>query len=163
MNARLFILLFLISASCTPANNLEWGVIDTSCDLTLVEGEINGKKTYFVIDTGAGVTTLDINQKKHFGFDFIDTDLKIGGITNDVGVMKQATGIDSIKVNGTNITGEDIIYANDMANLTRFVEVCAKKRIAGIIGVPVIKRYGLVIDLMNNKLYKHDANHSPRR
>ncbi|HEV8285638.1 MAG TPA: hypothetical protein VGQ09_15095 [Chitinophagaceae bacterium] len=158
MNLKLFILLIFLLSGCIPAQNLEYGYIDTSCNLTLVEGEINGKKTYFVIDTGAGVTTLDINQSKHFGFSFTDSELSIGGINNDIGEAKQAIGIASIKVNGTDIAGEDIIYTNDMGRLTRFVETCAKKRIGGIIGVPVIRRYGLVIDLLNSKLYMHAAN-----
>ncbi|HET9824265.1 MAG TPA: aspartyl protease family protein [Chitinophagaceae bacterium] len=153
MNAKFSIIIFLVLASCAPAHDLGLGEIDSSCGPCLIEGEINGKKTYFVLDTGAAVTTLDMNQSHYFGFTLRDADLEITGFNSDIGEMKRVVGIDSIKINGRNIIASDTIYANNMSRLSREIESCTRKRIGGIIGVPIIKRYGLVIDLMNNKLY----------
>ncbi|SRR6266404_4537790 len=153
MNIK-FLLIIFITTGCVPTLPTGYSEIDTSCDLCIVSGELNGKKTFFLIDTGAGLTTLDINQSKFFGFTYVASDLKIGGFTNTVGTIKQATGIDSIKINDTDVTG-DFIYAENMTNLVQFVEQCSKKRISGIIGVPIIKKHGLVIDLTNNKLYRN--------
>jgi len=153
VNAKLSIIVLLILAACTPVRDLGYAEIDTSCGPSLIEGEINGKKTYFVLDTGASITALDQNQSSYFGFSCRETDLEIYGFNSDIGVMKQVVGIDSIKINGRNIALEETIYANNMAKLARSIESCTRKRIGGIIGVPVIKRYGLIIDLMNNKLY----------
>lgn len=153
VNAKFSILFLLILASCAPVHDMGFGEIDSSCGPCLIEGEINGKKTYFVLDTGSAVTTLDLNQSRYFGFTLRDTDLEIYGFNSDVGEMKRVVGIDSIKIYGRNISMSDTIYANNMSKLAREIENCTRKRIGGIIGVPIIKRYGLVIDLMNNKLY----------
>jgi hypothetical protein len=153
MNIKFLIVIFIVTG-CAPASRLEgYTEIDTSCDLCIVRGELNGKKTYFLLDTGASLTTLDINQSKFFGFTSADTNIEIGGFTNSTGTIKQAIGITSISINGTDVTG-DFIYTNNMNNLVKFVEECSKKRISGIIGVPIIKDHGLVIDLTNNTLYR---------
>ena len=153
MNAKISIIICLILAGCTPARDLGYAEIDSSCGPCLIAGEINGKKTYFVLDTGAAVTTLDLGQSRDFGFSFRDTDLEICGFNSDVGEMKRVVGIESIKINGHDIDLRDTIYGNNMAKLTRYIESCTRKRIGGIIGVPIIKKCGLVIDVMNNKLY----------
>jgi hypothetical protein len=153
MNIK-FLLVILIVTGCAPASRLEvYTEIDTSCDLCIVCGELNGKKTYFLLDTGASLTTLDINQSKFFGFSSKNTDIEIGGFTNSTGTIEQAIGITSISINGTDVKG-DFIYTNNMNNLVRFVEACSKKKISGIIGVPIIKDHGLIIDLTNKTLYR---------
>jgi hypothetical protein len=153
VNAKISILICLILVACAPARDLGYGEIDSSCGPCLIEGEINGKKTYFVLDTGAAVTTLDLGQSRYFGFSYRDTDLEICGFNSDVGEMKRVVGIESIKINGREIEASDTIYGNNMAKLSRYIESCTRKRIGGIIGVPIIKKCGLVIDVMNNKLY----------
>jgi hypothetical protein len=149
---RLLPLLFLLICSCTPTLPRSC-FIDTDCNLCIVEGEINGKKTYFLIDTGAGITCVDENQSRHFGFSFTDDEISVAGY-NDVGEVKITRGINSIKIKDVDISG-DVIYTHDMSNLVRFIEQCSHKRIGAIIGVPVIRRYGLVIDLTNQKLYRN--------
>ncbi len=106
------------------------------------------------MDTGAGITTLDINQSKYFGFTSMPSDLKVGAFNNNIAAIQQAVGIDSIKIKEMNITG-DIIYTTNMHNLVKHIELCARKKISGVIGVPTIKQYRLVIDLTNNKLYRN--------
>jgi hypothetical protein len=150
---RLAPLLLLLICGCVPTIPRSC-FIDTDCNLCIVEGEINGKQTYFIIDTGAGITCVDLNQSSHFGFSSIDDQIKVGGYTNDIGEVKIATGIESIKIKDVDISG-DVIYTHDMSNLVRFIEQCSHKRIGAIIGVPVIIRHGLVIDLTNQKLYKN--------
>lgn len=105
------------------------------------------------MDTGAGLTTFDINQAKDFGFSSTETDMAVGAFNNNVAAIKEAVGITSIRINAVDVTG-DIIYTTNMSNLVKYIQACAHKRISGIIGVPIIKRHGLVIDLTNNKLYK---------
>ena len=154
MNIKFFRVLFLLFIGCVPPGQKGTFLIDTSCDLSIVEGEINGKKTFFLIDTGAGITIFDINQSKHFDFTYVDKDIEVGGFTNNIGTIKQAIGIRSIKIHDVEVMG-DIAYTSNMRNLVKYVEQCSFKRISGIIGVPIIKKYGLVIDLTNNKLYRN--------
>jgi len=153
MKRRLLPILLIVTGCATtqPPGSSD---IDTSCNVCLVSGELNGKKTYFLIDTGAGITTLDLSQSKYFGFSYAITDVVVGGFVNSVNPIKQALGVESLKINGKKITGE-VIYTENMSNLVRYIERCSYKRISGIIGVPIIKSQGLVIDLVNNKLYKN--------
>jgi hypothetical protein len=153
--------LILIATGCASIQPTGHSEIDTSCNICIVSGELNGKKTYFVIDTGAGITTLDLNQSKDFGFSYAFTDLEVAGFTNHVGTVKEARGVESIKINGVKISPETI-YTENLSNLVRFIESCSYKRISGIIGVPIIRSQGLVIDVVNNKLYKNSSLPAPR-
>lgn len=143
----------LVLASCMPAVQIGSVDLDTACNLCIVEGEINGKKTYFLMDTGAGLTTFDINQAKHFGFTSAPTDLSVNAFNNNTAAVEEAIGITSIKINKVELIG-DIFYTTNLSNLVKHIQQCSNKRISGIIGVPIIKRHGLVIDLTNNRLYK---------
>lgn len=153
MNTKSLLIPLVWLLGCAPTAQLGTYIIDTSCDLCIIEGEINGKKTYFLMDTGASLTTLDINQKKYFGFSSTECDLKIGAFNNNIAGVEQATGVASLRINDVNISG-DVIYTTNMHNLVRYVEICSRKRISGVIGVPLIKKLNLVIDLTNNRLYK---------
>jgi hypothetical protein len=154
MNSKSLLIPLLLSLGCLPVDQIGSVNIDTSCNLCIVEGEINGKRAYFLMDTGAGLTTFDINQAKHFGFSAIDSDLSVGAFNNNTASVQEATGITSIRINKVEVLG-DIIYTTNMSRLVKHVEACAHKTISGIIGVPIIKRHGLVIDLTNNRLYKN--------
>ena len=154
MNSKSLLIPLLLFVSCIPVEQIGSVNIDTTCNLCIVEGEINGKKTYFLMDTGAGLTTVDINQAKHFGFTSMPCELSVNGFNNNVAPIQQAVGITSVRINKVDLTG-DIIYTTNMSNLVKHIQQCANKRISGIIGVPIIKRHGLVIDLTNNRLYKN--------
>ena len=147
------IICLLLLCACASPEYLNTYIIDTSCELSIVEGELNGRKTYFLLDTGAGITSFDINQCKQFGFSSVDTDEEIGSFSNDRLKIKRAIGITSIKINGIELTG-GATYANNMLNLVRHIQECSHKTISGIIGAPIIKKYGLVLDLTNGRLFR---------
>ena len=142
-----------MATGCATTQPPGYSVIDTSCNICIVSGELNGKQTYFLIDTGAGITTLDLNQSKYFGFSYSISDVEVGGFGNSIANIKEARGVQSITISGIKIS-EYPVYAENMSNLVQFIERCSYKRISGIIGLPLIKSQGLVIDLVNNKLYK---------
>jgi hypothetical protein len=152
MNIRFYACMLLLSG-CSPPEYTSTYIIDTSCEMSIVEGELNGRKTYFLLDTGAGITTFDLNQSKQFGFNTVETDEEVGGFTNDRAKVRRATDIHSIKISGIELTG-GTTYANNMCNLVRFIENCSHKTISGIIGAPIIRKHGLVIDLTNGRLFR---------
>jgi len=143
----------LLLMSCATSENMNSYVLDTSCDLSIVDGELNGRRTYFLLDTGAGITSLDLSQGKQYGFTSADSDEEIAGFTNDRTKAKIAIGVHSIKINDMEIH-DGVIYTNKMDNLVNFISMCSHKTISGIIGAPLIKKFGLVIDLSNNRLTK---------
>lgn len=149
------VLACLLLTGCSPSEYIGLTVfqMDTSCNLCIIEGSINGKKAYFLLDTGAGLTTFDTNQSKYFGFSCIESDQEIGSFSNEKTKIQEAVGIRSLKINGLEVTG-GINYASNMYNLVTHVQQCSHKTISGIIGVPIIKRFNLVIDVPNNRLLK---------
>lgn len=151
---RLMVPLLLLLVGCLPVNQIGSVNIDTACNICIVEGEINGRKTYFIMDTGAGITTIDINQAKHFGFTTMPCDMAVGAFNNNVAPLEEAMGIKSMTINNVDFAG-DIVYATNMSNLVKHILQCANKRISGIIGVPNIKKHGLVIDFTKSRMYKH--------
>lgn len=153
MKRKLLPLIF-IASGCATTEPPGYSLIDTSCNICVVSGELNGKKTYFLIDTGAGITTLDLNQSKYFGFSYSISDVEVGGFANSISNIKEAQGVQSITINGAKISDYPI-YAENLSYLVQYIEKCSFKRISGIIGMPLIKSQGLVIDLVNNKLYKN--------
>lgn len=153
MNSKPLLASLLLLVSCVPIDKIGTVDIDTACNLCIVQGEINGKKTHFLMDTGAGITTFDINQAKHFGFTSLPSDVSANAFNNNVAPLEEAMGISSITINKIELTG-DIVYTTNLKNLVKHIEECANKKISGIIGVPIIKKHGLVIDLTNNRLYR---------
>jgi len=151
-NMKFILILFFVTIGCTATYPPGSYYLDTACNLCIVDGEINGKKTHFLVDTGAGITCCDINQSKYFDFTYVDCDIEVGGYNNSSGEVKKAIGV-QLKIKDVFVT-DDVIYTQNMSNLVRYVEQCSHKKISGIIGVPIIKKYGLVIDLTNNKLYR---------
>jgi len=129
--------------------------IDSSCNLCIIEGELNGKKTYFILDTGAGITTFDTNQSKFFNFSYINSDEVVGGFTNQKANVQEAVGIRSIKISGMEVRAGEM-YASNMDNLVAHIQRCCNKTISGIIGVPIIKGNNLVIDLPNGRLLRQN-------
>ena len=99
MSSKPLLVPFLLLLGCMPVDQIGSLNIDTSCNLCIVEGEINGKKAYFIMDTGAGLTTFDINQAKHFGFSAIESDLSVGAFNNNTASVQEAAGITSIRIN----------------------------------------------------------------
>jgi hypothetical protein len=149
-----WLILVIILAGCAPTGLTGLSTIDSSCDLCIVDGELNGKKTYFLLDTGAGLTTLDKNQSKSYSFTVSNyLTMEVGGFTNDVGTVHRAYDVKSIRISSVEVL-EPVIYSSDLGNLVEFIEKCTRKKISGIIGMPVLKRHELVIDLSCDKIYK---------
>jgi len=100
------------------------------------------------------MTTLDKNQSQAYSFSVNEhSAIDVGGFTNSVGTVSEALDVKSIQISGIEII-EPVIYSTDLGKLVSFIENCTHKRISGIIGVPVLKRHQLVIDLSCDRLYK---------
>lgn len=145
-----FILILLLLA-CTPKMNETDSIrIYTSSGVAIVEGTINGRAAYFILDTGASVVAVDRDQADHYNF-------TLGQGSTDVSGYGGTTT--SSEVQGANIKIGDIdiietTYAADLRLVAKSIYQNSGIRVSGIIGTPAIRDNALIIDLKGGKLYK---------
>lgn len=120
--------------------------------LPIVEGTLNGKKVFFLLDTGASVSMLDETQANKYGF-FTKKgeDISIGGyggVTTEVSeVSKAEIYLGSEKLNKS-FLGKDIGY------LIKAIHSNTGYSIVGIVGNDNISSERFVIDFKNKVIRK---------
>lgn len=110
--------------------------------IPVVQGVINGKKAFLIIDSGASLSYLDINQSVSYGFHFNDSDIQVAGyggtqnLSNAYGVI--------LTINGRRIM--TAFMCKDISNIVDLIQVHENIKIAGIIGTDVLENNNVVID-----------------
>ena len=117
----------------------------------IVSGYINGKKAYFLIDTGSDLTIFANEAANLYKFEIGSKGRsKLLGINSQSGVLKSAYKID-LKM------GEDYFStgfgACDMTSLVNSIHQKTGFKISGIIGSDLMKKYRFRIDYAEKKIY----------
>lgn len=108
----------------------------------IVEGQVNGKSAYFLIDTGASVGLIDKSKKKKYGlkegFRYHGTLIGAGG------EMKDVKHCDTfVELEGKTIP--QFLLA-DISNVVKSIKRETDIEILGIISLPQMKFVGIGID-----------------
>lgn len=108
----------------------------------IVEGQVNGKSAYFLIDTGASVGLIDKEKKKKYGlkegFRYHGTLIGAGG------EMKDVKHCDTfVELEGKTIP--QFLLA-DISNVVKSIKRETDIEILGIISLPQMKFAGICID-----------------
>lgn len=108
----------------------------------IVEGQVNGKSAYFLIDTGASVGLIDKEKKKKYGlkegFRYHGTLIGAGG------EMKDVKHCDTfVELEGKTIP--QFLLA-DISNVVKSIKRETGIEILGIISLPQMKFAGIGID-----------------
>lgn len=108
----------------------------------IVEGQVNGKSAYFLIDTGASVGLIDKAKKKKYGlkegFRYHGTLIGAGG------EMKDVKHCDTfVEFEGKTIP--QFLLA-DISNVVKSIKRETDIEILGIISLPQMKFAGICID-----------------
>lgn len=120
----------------------------------IIEGTLNGKRAYFLLDTGSDFTLLNEGMSQRYGFSALERQhgesahkaLGVGG------------NIVSFRLvhNATIVLGSTKLSANCRAyDMSRLVDVIRRKsgiEIVGIIGSDAMKRHGVIIDYGNREV-----------
>jgi len=118
----------------------------------IVEATLNGKKAYFLLDTGSDITILNKNDTQQYGF---HTLVREGEKHEAVGIGGKTSTLTSaydvyLELGSTRIITAYLTY--DMSDIVKNISKSSGIEITGIIGSDVMKRYGIVIDYKNKKV-----------
>lgn len=113
----------------------------------IVAGKLNGKKAYFLVDTGSDATFLNSKDAKKFKFKskkMLNRKYKLAGFDSDFnGDLLVATDIE-MNLGGELMRGSYKLF--DISNIAQSISQSGGIRINGIIGSDLMKRYNFVID-----------------
>ena len=115
----------------------------------IVEGKVNGKDAYFLIDTGASVGMIDYGKR-------YDYDLKVGRRYG--GTLIGAGGeMRNVKHCDTFVNLEDKVVPQfllaDISEVVKSIKRETGIEILGIISLPQMKMVGLNIDANSNEFW----------
>jgi hypothetical protein len=118
--------------------------------IPVVEGKINGKKAYFIIDTGASISILNETEANRFGFKFaVAEGMEVHGLGGHAGineVFECEVEFGSLKIKGVKF------HTRKLNEVMQAITENDHIHIAGIIGANVIDFYGVTINYKNRTI-----------
>jgi hypothetical protein len=158
MNPRIIspiaVLTLLLFSSFTGKNDHVYEYLNI-VDLTLkpvIEVALNGKKAYFLIDTGSDITILNTRDAKKYGFGVIKRAFEnhsLVGMGGSVASIYSTYDVE-LKVGSSRVMNRYL--AHDLSRVVKMLEQKISIQISGIIGSDLMKRYGFVIDYANKQV-----------
>lgn len=109
----------------------------------IIQATLNGKKAYFLLDTGSNITILNLPDRSKFGFLLKRTNMEAIGLGGRAGKLYRAINVELV-LGSTKIKARYLAY--DMSAIVKNIHKSTRINISGIIGSEVMKQYGVVID-----------------
>lgn len=112
----------------------------------IIKTTLNGKKAYFLIDTGSDITVLHSKRAERFDFQPLiasSQKLQAMGFNGDRHTVYKATDVKLVI--GT-MPIKALYKTYDLSGVVRSIHNRVGIDVAGIIGSDVMKRYGFIID-----------------
>ena len=149
--------LILLITACRkeePQNFSEGQVNFVAVDkVPIIKGILNGKKAYFIVDSGASISVLDKAQVKDYNFSVGDPmEINVSGYGGESS-PNEASNI-NVMVGGVDFNGT--YRTQDITNVVSTIKTASGVKIAGIIGSNIMKDKGVIIDYSTNSLYIKD-------
>jgi hypothetical protein len=118
--------------------------------IPIIEGKINGKRAYFIVDTGASISLLNESEAKHFGFGASsETGHTLVGFSGE-SKIKEAYNC-TVEFGAMTIRGVTF-KARCMKDFTAVIHQYESIKISGIIGSDVFDKYRITIDYRNSTI-----------
>ncbi|MBX2842302.1 MAG: retroviral-like aspartic protease family protein [Flammeovirgaceae bacterium] len=139
---------FSLKSDTTSYNTKETKILNKT-GMPIIEGTLNGKKAYFLLDTGSSLSLLNSLDAKKYGFRlWKQKSISISGIGGRGSKLWEVIHAD-IKIGNKNIKG--MINALNISGIEQFLRKKTKYRISGIIGSDVMQYHGFVVDYTEGK------------
>lgn len=118
--------------------------------IPVVEGKINGKRAYFIIDTGASCSILNQSVSDRFGFkSFVKSDEHVVALE---GQARMNHAFNCLVEVGPLRLKNVIFRTKCMDNFVSVIQTHENIEIAGIIGSDIFNRYGIAINFKSNTI-----------
>ena len=140
-------LVFVMGISLQAADPWESVAIVSMANKPIISTMLNGKEAFFLIDTGSGLSIMDVEAAStyHFAVHELPDMWAIHSISLN-GHTRRMEGVGAVKL----FLGESQIktrwYGTDIAALVQSIKKKTGIPIVGIIGSDVMKKYGFQID-----------------
>ncbi len=112
----------------------------------IIQADINGKKGYFLVDTGSEISVINSSDLKKYK---LEANKTYGDHKRAIGFNGETTAVMKIK-NADVIFGEqydhDDFYSLNISELVRSIEAKTNIKISGIMGTDLLTKYNCVID-----------------
>lgn len=128
----------------------------------IIQAEINGKKGYFLVDTGADISVINSSELERYQLDAVKT----------YGSHKRAIAYNgnqsnALKVNNANVVIGDQLdhsdfYSLNLDEIAKTIEAKTHLKIVGIIGADLLLKYHCVIDYNQRNVSFVDSKSSKR-
>lgn len=119
----------------------------------IIVGNLNGKKAYFLVDTGSDVTFLNLKDAYRYKFKYAKTVIpgyQLSGLTSRHGEeMLEAYNVD-LYLGRRKIEAKYRVF--DLTNIIESIGASTGVWINGIIGSDVMRRYKFFIDYEANEI-----------
>jgi hypothetical protein len=153
ISSIVIITLFLFS-NFTDKGDYVYEYLDI-VDLTykpIIEVTLNGKKAYFMVDTGSDITILNARDDNKYGFGTVKRAFENHSLTGIGGSISNIYSTYDVKLEVGSSRVMNRYLAYDLSRVVRMTEEKTKIKISGIIGSDLMKRYGFIIDYANQRV-----------
>ena len=113
----------------------------------IIKGQINGRRAYFLVDTGSDITMLNLMDAKKYGFKISKSRLNgyvVSGLQSQIKDFVLHTCTTELLLGETRIKRNYKVF--DLSHIIESIRVDTGIRINGIIGSDLMKRYHFLID-----------------
>src|SRR5688572_7986727 len=118
--------------------------------IPVIEGMINGKRAYFIVDTGASCSILDESVSESFDFNFIvKTNNQVYGLGGQAKINQAfdvVVKIGPLTINHRKFRTKRLDYLTSVINKNEGI------KIAGLIGSDILNYYNVAINFRNGTI-----------
>lgn len=119
----------------------------------IVKGELNGKKAYFLIDTGSSITLLNLKAAPKYDFGLARMDIegyRLSGLNSEhkSGILAATNA--KLFLGGKRMQGAFRVI--DLSYIIQSIAESTGIRVAGIIGSDLMRRHNFIIDYREREI-----------
>lgn len=118
----------------------------------IVAATVNGKKAFFLIDTGSDISLLDERNADIFAFRIANGKDEIHNVESINGLKENLRRVKFCTVALGSSEMKNTFFAMDLSKLVALVRQKSHIKIHGIIGSDVMRRYDFTIDYHTHKV-----------
>ena len=115
----------------------------------IVEGKVNGKEAFFLVDTGASVGLMDSNQRDDYGL--VRGRKYSGTIVGAGGEMRNVRHCDTFVHFGGKVIPQFLLA--DISGVVKSIKKETGIEILGIISLPQMSMIGMNIDINSSEVW----------